>query len=203
MKFSNTHVVTDSIKGKLKHASSFIRDKTEAVNKRWGIGEITSERAHFFCTTVILLCIFFTTYGVLRHEELDQDSVYVRKVKAVLVFMAAMSLLVIMVVILDKLGIWCDRDDPEVICLVLNLLVWLACFSAIILRGIKTEQELEEEPTRNESVVFLSLLGALTVITIIVNLYTEHHFEKEKLKKGYKPRYEMCHNVPVKLNELV
>ena len=91
MKFSNTHVVTDSIKGKLKHACSFIRDKAEAVNKRWGIGEITSERAHFFCTTVILLCIFFTTYGVLRHEELDQDSVYVRKVKAVLVHTSYLS----------------------------------------------------------------------------------------------------------------
>ena len=129
MKFSNTHVVTDSIKGKLKHASSFIRDKTEAVNKRWGIGEITSERAHFFCTTVILLCIFFTTYGVLRHEELDQDSVYVRKVKAVLVFMAAMSLLVIMVVILDKLGACCcDRMSFYVILYVLISVISLCPF---------------------------------------------------------------------------
>ena len=137
MKFSKTHVVTDSIKGKLKHASSFIRDKTEAVNKRWGIGEITSERAHFFCTTVILLCIFFTTYGVLRHEELDQDSVYVRKVKAVLVFMAAMSLLVIMVVILDKLGACCcDRMSFYVILYVLISVISLCPF---LLKAFKNE----------------------------------------------------------------
>ena len=126
---------------------------------------------------------------MLRPEELYRDSIYRQKVLVALGFMTFMVFLVIFVVILDKLGIWCDRDDPEVICLVLNLLVWLACFSAIILRGIKTEQELEQEPTRNESVVFLSLLGTLTVITIIVNLYTEQHFEKEKLKKGFKPRY--------------
>ena len=203
MKFPKTFHLPDPVKEKLKQLSVFIGDKAEVVNKTWGMGEITFERAHLICLTFVLICILLGTYGMLRPEELYRDSIYRQKVLVALGFMTFMVFLVIFVVILDKLGIWCDRDDPEVLCLVLNLLVWLACFSAIILRAIKTEQEQEQEPTRNESVVFLSLLGALTVITIIVNLYTEHHFEKEKLKKGYKPRYEMCHNVPVKLYELV
>ena len=203
MKFPKTFHLPEPAKEKLKQLSVFIGDKAEVVNKTWGMGQITFERAHLICVTFVLICILLGTYGMLRPEELYRDNIYRQKVLVALGFMTFMVFLVIFVVILDKLGIWCDRDDPEVICLVLNLLVWLACFSAIILRGIKTEQELEQEPTRNESVVFLSLLGALTVITIIVNLYTENHFEKEKLKKGYKPQYEMCHNIPVKLYEPV
>ena len=116
--------------------------------------------------------------------------------------MAVMVVLVILVVIMDKLGRCFDRGDQELICSVLNHLVSLACLFAIILRTIKTEQE--QEPTRNEAIVFWSSLIALIVITMIVELYTEKHFEKEKLKKGYKLRYEMVHRVgPVKLYELV
>ena len=173
MKFSKTHVVTDSIKGKLKHASSFIRDKTEAVNKRWGIGEITSERAHFFCTTVILLCIFFTTYGVLRHEELDQDSVYVRKVKAVLVFMAAMSLLVIMVVILDKLGACCcDRMNFYVILCVLISVISLCPFLLQTYKNV--------EVGLNDSTVIIYIAS---VALLNAHLYYVKKMEKKKKKK--------------------
>ena len=182
MKFSNTHVVTDSIKGKLKHASSFIRDKTEAVNKRWGIGEITSERAHFFCTTVILLCIFFTTYGVLGHEELDQDSVYVRKVKAVLVFMAAMSLLVIMVVILDKLGACCcDRMSFYVILYVLISVISLCPF---LLKAFKNEVV---GPGWIDSTVIVYIAS---VALLNAHLYYVKKMEKRKEEEEEKEKRE-------------
>ena len=178
MKISNTHVVIDSIKGKLKHASSFIRDKTEAVNKRWGIGEITSERAHFFCTTVILLCIFFTTYGVLRHEELDQDSVYVRKVKAVLVFMTAMLLLVIMVVILDKLGACCcDRMNFYVI---LCVLISAISPCPLLLKAFKNEAVGLNDTT---VIVYIASVALLNAHLYYVKKMEKRKEEEEKEKR--------------------
>ena len=62
MKSSKTGHLTDSTKEKMKHASIFIKDKEEVVNKRW---EMPFERAHFLCTTFILLCTYKTTYEML------------------------------------------------------------------------------------------------------------------------------------------
>ena len=202
MKFPKTFHLPEPAKEKLKQLSVFIGDKAEVVNKNWGMGQITFERAHLICVTFVLICILLGTYGMLRPEELYRDSIYRQQVLGALGFQAFMVVLVILVVIMDKLGRCFDRDDQELICSVLNHLVSLACLFAIILRTIKTEQE--QEPTRNEAIVFWSSLVALIVITMIVELYTEKHFEKEKLKKGYKLRYEMVHRVgPVKLYELV
>ena len=204
MKFPKTFHLPEPVKEKLKQLSVFIGDKAEVFNKNWCMGQITFERAHLICVTFVLICILLGTYGMLRPEELYRDSIYRQQVLGALGFQAFMVVLVILVVIMDKLGRCCDRDDQEVICSVLNHLVSGACLFAIILRTIKTEQEQEQEPTRNESIVFFSSLIALIVITFIVELFTEKHFEKEKLKKGYKLRYEMVHRVgPVKIYELV
>ena len=203
MKFPKTFHLPDPVKEKLKQLSVFIGDKAEVFNKNWCMGQITFERAHLICVTFVLICILLGTYGMLRPEELYRDSIYRQQVLILALGpMAVMVVLVILVVIMDKLGRCFDRDDRELICSVLNYLVSLACLFAIILRTIKTEQE--QEPTRNEAIVFWSSLIALIVITFIVELFTEKHFEKEKLKKGYKLRYEMVHRVgPVKLYELV
>ena len=202
MKFPKTFHLPEPVKEKLKQLSVFIGDKAEVVNKNWGMGQITFERAHLICVTFVLICILLGTYGMLRPEELYRDSIYRQQVLILALGpMAFMVFLVILVVIMDKLGRCFDRGDQELICSVLNHLVSLACLFAIILRTIKTEEE--QEPTRNEAIVFWSSLVALIVITMIVELYTEKHFEKEKLKKGYKPRYETCHGIPVKLYEPV
>ena len=71
MKSSNTGHLTDSTKEKMKHASIFIKDKEEVVNKRW---EMPFERAHFLCTTFILLCTYKTIYEMLGLRSLDPES---------------------------------------------------------------------------------------------------------------------------------
>ena len=71
MKSSKTGHLTDSTKEKMKHASIFIKDKEEVVNKRW---EMPFERAHFLCTTFILLCTYKTTYEMLGLRVLDPES---------------------------------------------------------------------------------------------------------------------------------
>ena len=131
MKFPKTFHLPDPVKEKLKQLSVFIGDKAEVVNKNWGMGEITFERAHLICVTFVLICILLGTYGMLRPEELYRDSIYRQKVLVALGFMAFMVVLVILVVIMDKLGRCSDRDDQEAVCLVLNLLVWLIGLSEI------------------------------------------------------------------------
>ena len=71
MKSSKTGHLTDSTKEKMKHASIFIKDKEEVVNKRW---EMPFERAHFLCTTFILLCTYKTIYEMLGLRSLDPES---------------------------------------------------------------------------------------------------------------------------------
>ena len=71
MKSSKTGHLTDSTKEKMKHASIFIKDKEEVVNKRW---EMPFERAHFLCTTFILLCTYKTTFEILGLRDLDPES---------------------------------------------------------------------------------------------------------------------------------
>ena len=71
MKSSKTGHLTDSTKEKMKHASIFIKDKEEVVNKRW---EMPFERAHFLCTTFILLCTYKTTYEMLGLRFFDPES---------------------------------------------------------------------------------------------------------------------------------
>ena len=71
MKSSKTGHLTDSTKEKMKHASIFIKDKEELVNKRW---EMPFERAHFLCTTFILLCTYKTTFEILGLRDLDPES---------------------------------------------------------------------------------------------------------------------------------
>ena len=46
MKFPKTFHLPEPVKEKLKQLSIFIGDKAEVVNKTWGMGQITFERAH-------------------------------------------------------------------------------------------------------------------------------------------------------------
>ena len=73
MKSSKTGHLTDSAKEKMKHASIFIEDKEEVVNKRWGMGELTFERAHFFCATFIVFCTILITYEILGLRIMDPE----------------------------------------------------------------------------------------------------------------------------------
>ena len=63
MKFPKTFHLPEPIKEKLKQMSIFIGDKAEVVNKTWGMGEITFERAHLICVISVLICILLGTYG--------------------------------------------------------------------------------------------------------------------------------------------
>ena len=173
MKSSKTGHLSDSTKEKMKDASILIEDKNEAVNKRydddytfirygktyteikrmehetldrWMRG-VTFGKAHFYCTTLILLFTFFNTCVFLRPLDLDHEvymkkdhgvyvklydenymkfdqgsqhwhseihhsvymkfdhiSVFIQRVKVILVFMAVMVLKLTMVIILDMLG---------------------------------------------------------------------------------------------------
>ena len=186
---------------------------------RWMRG-MTFGRAHFYCTTLILLFTFFNTCVFLRPLDLDPEvyrkkdhgvyvklydenymkfdqvsqrwhsevhhsvymkfdhvSVFIQRVKVVLVFMAVMVLMLTMVIILDLLGACCNNLGGRPLKCMQNILLAVISYCPFMLQAVLA-YSLEDYDTFTKDLVIPFIV--IIVLLTLAHRSTANHFDKKK-----------------------